>query len=69
MEDFLEWLHDDITWCGNECWNFTCERNLANRLSKTGPFSCSFFRGTDVCPIYRKKYENISGESLGKYEN
>ena len=46
-----EWIHDDITWCGNECSHTECERNLANKLSKTGVFSMSMFKNTEMCPF------------------
>jgi len=49
-----EWFHDDITWCGNECYYTECERNMANRLSQEGPFSLSLFKGTETCPLTEK---------------
>lgn len=49
-----EWMHDDITWCGNECSYTECERNLANKLIKTGIFSMSLFKGTEMCPLYKE---------------
>lgn len=57
MSELYKWLHDDITWCGNECSNLECERNLANKLSKEGLFSMSLFRETETCPLYRKEHE------------
>lgn len=53
-----EWIHDDITWCGNECSNTACERNLANRLSHNGMFSMALFRNTETCPLYRQHEVN-----------
>ena len=29
-EEFYEWYHDDITWCGNDCHYTECERNKEN---------------------------------------
>lgn len=56
-----EWIHDDITWCGNECHYLECERNIANRLSKEGLFSMAMFRNTETCPLYeREKYYFIT---------
>lgn len=49
-----EWIHDDITWCGDECNNLSCERNLANKLNKDGLFSMAMFRNTPTCPLYKQ---------------
>ena len=54
MSDFTDWLHDDITWCGNECSYTECERNIVNRLSHDGLFSMSMFKDTETCPLYKK---------------
>lgn len=59
MNELLKWFHDDITWCGNECSNTACERNMANRLSHEGLFSTALFKGTEVCPL---KERNINNE-------
>ena len=56
-----EWIHDDITWCGNECSYTKCERNLANKLIKTGMFSMALFKGTETCPLYK---ENNNEEQI-----
>ena len=53
-----EWIHDDITWCGNECSNTACERNMANKLSHTGYFSMALFRDTETCPLNRSTGNN-----------
>lgn len=50
-ESFAEFVHDDITWCGDECYNTKCERNLANRLTKGGYYSAAMFKGTEMCPL------------------
>ena len=52
MHNLYEWIHDDITWCGNECFHTECERNLANKLSKEGLFSVALFKGTEMCPLH-----------------
>ena len=52
---FIEWIHDDITWCGNECHNLDCDRNLANRLTKGGLYSAAMFKGTYLCPLTKKE--------------
>ena len=49
--NIYEWIHDDITWCGNECSYLKCERNMQNRLVKDGYFSAALFKNTDVCPL------------------
>lgn len=51
MSNLYEWFHDDITWCGDECSYTECERNLANKLSKTGLYSAAMFKGTEMCPL------------------
>ena len=55
MSNLYEWFHDDITWCGNECSNTECERNLANRLTKGGYYSAALFKGTSMCPLTKKE--------------
>lgn len=52
---FAEFIHDDITWCGNECSNTKCERNLANRLTKGGVYSAAMFKDTEMCPLTKEK--------------
>lgn len=54
-EYMYNWIHDDITWCGNECCNTSCERNLANRLNKEGLFSMALLKGTPACPLYKEE--------------
>ncbi len=56
--NLYEWFHDDITWCGNECSYTACERNLINKLSKEGPFSCSLFKDTETCPLYKEQKDD-----------
>ena len=51
MDNVYVWMHDDITWCGNECSYTKCERNLANRLEQGGYFSAAMFKDTDMCPL------------------
>ena len=51
-----EWFHDDQTWCGNECSNTACERNITNRLTHGGLMSIAMFRNTDTCPLYRLEH-------------
>ena len=53
--DNYDWIHDDITWCGNECSYTECERNFANRLTKGGYFSAAMFKGTETCPLSKDK--------------
>ena len=63
MKTMYEWMHDDITWCRNECSHTECERNLANKLLKTGIFSMSMFKGTDMCPFYNN-FSTINKEKI-----
>ena len=53
-----EWIHDDITWCGNNCSHTECERNQANILDKTAWHSYAMFRGTATCPLKEEKEED-----------
>lgn len=53
MNDFYDWLHDDITWCAFEdCLHTECFRHLANKRSKTGVFSMADFKETEDCPFF-----------------
>lgn len=56
--DIRNWFHDDITWCGNECSHTECERNIANKISKTGPYSAAMFRDTEMCPLNKTDERN-----------
>ena len=53
----IEWMRDDITWCGCECDNLECFRNLKNRKAN-GLFSMSLLRDTDLCPLNKEKDEH-----------
>ena len=55
-----DWIHDDITWCGNECSHVECERNLQNRLNKTGYYSAAMFKGTEMCPLKEEEKDERS---------
>lgn len=57
-----EWIHDDITWCMDECSHTECRRNLANRITKDGLCSMAFFANTETCPLYNnnKKEDDTS---------
>ena len=57
-DSIYAWMHDDITWCINECSYTKCERNLANKISKTGMFSAAMFKGTDTCPLTKERNDN-----------
>ena len=59
--EFVKWIHDDITWCGNECSHTECERNAANRWSNDPIYTASFFKGTDMCPLKGKEDETDMG--------
>ena len=50
MTELYKWIHDDITWCGNECSHTDCERNIVNKLCDTGCYSMAMFKGTETCP-------------------
>ena len=48
---YLDWLHDDITWCCRECSNMDCERNSRNRRCKEGLFSVADMYDPFKCPV------------------
>ena len=58
MSNLYKWMHDDITWCGNECSYTECERNIVNRLSHEGLFSMAMFKDTEIYPLNRKDEDN-----------
>ena len=50
-DSYLDWLHDDITWCCRECSDMTCERNSRNRRCKEGLFSVTDMYDPFKCPV------------------
>lgn len=48
---YLDWLHDDITWCCRECSNMDCERNTMNRKCKEGLYSAADMYDPFKCPV------------------
>lgn len=58
MDDFYAFIHDDITWCGNECSYTECERNQVHRLSQNGYFTAALFKDTEACPLHQKNEED-----------
>lgn len=50
----LDWIFDDICWCGNsdECEDTKCYRHFSNRKEKDGFFTCANLKDTDTCPSY-----------------
>ena len=48
---YLDWLHDDITWCCRECSNMGCERNSRNRRCKKGLYSVADMFDPFRCPV------------------
>ena len=69
MNTFESWIYDDITWCGNECSYTKCERNLSNRISKTGMYSAAMFKDTDMCPLRSEERERKSNMGFSDGEN
>jgi len=63
MNSLYEWMHDDITWCGNECSHTECERNLQNRLTKGGYYSAAMFKDTEMCPLTADKKRQSQNDS------
>lgn len=54
MSELYNWIHDDITWCGNECSHTECFRHPSNRLNKEGWYSAAMFKGTATCPLTKE---------------
>lgn len=50
-DSYLDWLHDDITWCCRECSNMDCERNSRNRRCKEGLYSAADMYDPFKCPV------------------
>lgn len=50
-DSYLDWLHDDITWCCRECSDMDCERNLMNRKMTTGFISMADMFDPFKCPV------------------
>lgn len=50
-DSYLDWLHDDITWCCRECNDTDCERNLMNRKMTTGFISMADMFDPFKCPV------------------
>ena len=48
---YLDWLHDDITWCCRECSNMDCERNTMNRKMTSGLCSMADMYDPFKCPV------------------
>lgn len=48
---YLDWMHDDITWCCRECSDTDCERNSRNRRCKEGLFSAADMFDPFKCPV------------------
>lgn len=48
---YLDWMHDDITWCRRECSDKDCERNKVNRRCKEGLFSAADMFDPFKCPV------------------
>jgi len=50
MNELFAFIHDDITWCSEKkCPVTDCMRNQANKINKTGPYSCADLKGTSMC--------------------
>jgi hypothetical protein len=51
QSSYLDWMHDDITWCCRECSNMDCERNSRNRRCKEGLYSVADMYDPFRCPV------------------
>ena len=50
-DSYLDWMHDDITWCCRECSDKDCERNNRNRRCKEGLYSAADMYDPFKCPV------------------
>ncbi len=57
--NYESWIHDDKTWCANECNYFDCSRNPVNMSNPIGIHSYANFENTDLC-------EKKSAEKYGE---
>ena len=67
-------MHDDITWCIEDCPLTSCYRNSVNMMDKTGVHSFARFKGTSECQLGQSLEDCVSGcvhakECFGKYED
>ena len=51
QSSYLDWIHDDITWCCRECSDTACERNSRNRRCKEGLYSAADMYDPFKCPV------------------
>lgn len=51
QSSYLDWLHDDITWCCRECSDMDCERNTMNKRMTTGLCSMADMFDPFKCPV------------------
>ena len=72
--EFIDWIADDITFCGSPCENKCCARHPSNMRNKTGLHTFALLADTELCPVYKDKntkgtmaYERrIAGELRAK---
>ena len=59
QDSYLDWLHDDITWCCRECSDKDCFRNKVNMRCKTGLHSVADMFDPFKCPVDAEMPEDI----------
>ena len=59
--DFVEFVHDDITWCSSDCPMTDCRRNSVNIINKSVLHSFADFRGSAECMISPELNKCIDG--------
>ena len=50
---------DDITFCIDECHEFSCERNPENIMHPELPHSFAHLQQTEYCPLWRQEIEKV----------
>ena len=50
---------DDITFCIDECQDFSCERNPENIMHPELPHSVAHLQQTEYCPLWRQEVEKV----------
>lgn len=53
-KQLADFMHDDITFCSEDCENTACIRNQKN-IRVPGVHSYANFKGTELCPIRKER--------------
>lgn len=58
-KEMMDFINDDICWCADshECKNDDCFRHMLNRTQRTGVFTMSHLKYTELCPLRKESEE------------